>query len=220
MDNLVIGTGEIGTAICKILQCEGIDINQKPEKKTYKYLHICFPYSDKFVEYVDNYRELYSPDYIIIHSTVPIGTSRKCNATHSPVRGIHPFLEEGIRIFVKFFGGEGAYVVSQIFIDKDIKVYITPDQETTEALKLWDTTVYGVNILLEKEIHKFCQKNGVDFNVIYTEANKTYNEGYEALGCPQFKKYILNHMPGEIGGHCILPNIKLLDSKVVNWFND
>lgn len=220
MDNLVIGCGEIGTAISKILDCEGIDINQTPDFKTYKCLHICFPYSEKFIEYVENYRERFSPDYIIVHSTVPVGTCKKMNVVHSPVRGVHPELEEGIRTFVKYFGGDEAYSCSRIFADRGLTVHITSNSDDTEAMKIWDTTVYGVNILLEKEIHKFCQKNGLDFDLIYTEANKTYNEGYEKLGHPEFKKYNLKHMPGEIGGHCILPNIKLLESKVTNWFND
>lgn len=86
MDNLVIGCGEIGTAISAILNCEGIDINQTPEKKTYKYLHICFPYSEKFIEYVEQYQDRFSPDKIIVHSTVPIGTCKKLNVVHSPCR--------------------------------------------------------------------------------------------------------------------------------------
>lgn len=220
MDNLVIGTGQIGTAISAILNCEGIDINQTPERKTYKYLHICFPYSDKFIEYVEQYQDRFSPDKIIVHSTVPIGTCKKINAVHSPVRGVHPDLEEGIRTFTKFFGGEDAYECATLFREKGISVHITQNSDDTEALKLWDTTIYGVNILLEKEIYKFCQKNGLDFNLVYTESAKTYNEGYEKLGHPEFKKYILKHMPGEIGGHCILPNIELLESKVVQWFYD
>ena len=220
MDNLVIGVGQIGTAISAILNCEGIDYGQVADKKTYKYLHICFPYSENFEKYVEEYKKQYSPDKIIVHSTVPVGTCRKINAVHSPCRGIHPNLEEGIRTFVKFFGGEGSYECAKIFSELGIKTMITPSSEDTEAMKLWDTTIYGINILIEKEIYKYCQENGVDFNIVYTEANKSYNEGYEKLGHPEYKKYILKHVPGVIGGHCVLPNIELLESKVIQWFYD
>ena len=220
MDNLVIGLGEIGTALTKILKCDGIDRDTKAEHKTYKYIHICFPYSENFVEYVRQYQELYSPKLTIIHSTVPVGTSRQCNAVHSPVRGIHPYLEDGIRTFVKYFGGKDAYEASLIFSELGIKIGLTFNSENTEAMKLWDTTIYGVNILLEKEIYEYCKINGLDFDFVYTNANKTYNDGYEKLGFPQFKKYILKHIEGKIGGHCILPNIELLKSKVVDWFYD
>lgn len=218
--SLCVGVGQIGTAISAILECEGIDVNEVARYKTYKYLHICFPYSDRFAEYVENYRDLYSPDHIIIHSTVPLGTCSKLGVVHSPVRGVHPKLEEGIRTFVKFFGGLGAYECSQLFAEKGIPVSITHDASNTEAMKLWDTTVYGVNILLEKEIYKFCKQNGLDFDIVYTKSNETYNKGYEKLGHPEFKKYILKHMEGEIGGHCILPNIELLESKIIQWFYD
>lgn len=212
MENIVIGLGEVGTAIASILECEGIDVNQEADNKSYKTIHICFPYSENFVEYVKQYQEKYSPEYTIIHSSVPVGTSIQCNAVHSPVRGIHPFLEKGIRTFVKYFGGSDAYECAEVFKNKGIDVFITPSSNDTEALKLWDTTQYGLNILIEKEIHKFCKENQLDFDLIYTQANITYNKGYNELGYPQFTKYVLEHREGEIGGHCVIPNSKLIDS--------
>jgi hypothetical protein len=67
-----------------------------------------------------------------------------------------------------------------------------------------------VNIQLEKLIHEFCEEHGCDFHTVYTEANRSYNEGYENLGEPQFKKYILEHQEGPVGGHCCLPNNEIL----------
>lgn len=217
VSSLVIGcNGQIGSAIAKILECDGIDINDIAPHKSYKFLHICIPYSGKFIKIVEDYKLLYSPDYTIIHSTVPIGTSRKCDAVHSPIRGVHPRLEEGIRTFVKYFGGQDARFCSMPFTEKGIEVKHSFNQEDTEALKLWDTTIYGLNILIEKEIHDFCKKNNVDFNLVYTDANRTYNRGYFQLGHPEFSKYVLKHMEGEIGGHCIKENAFLLDSPLAN----
>jgi len=214
MHNLVIGKGEIGTGIMKVLECDGIDIGDTvPEAKV---IHICFGYSEKFVTEVFNYIQKTKADLVVIHATVPLGTSKLFNAVHSPVRGRHPNLEEGIRTFVKFFGGQRAEEASQIFKEKGVKVLTTPLAETTEAMKLWDTTIYGLNILIEKEIWEYCKRNGLDFNVVYTEANKTYNEGYKELGEPQFTKYVIEHREGEIGGHCVLPNFGLLDNKFVD----
>lgn len=213
VSNLVIGLGEVGIALTKILECDGIDKNEVASQTHYDVLHICIGYSDKFIEIVREYQVLYSADHTIIHSTVPIGTSRQLNATHSPIRGIHPELEEGIRTFVKYFGGEEAMLVSQIFEKKKIPVYFSANQEDTEALKLWDTTIYGLNILIEKEIYKFCKEHGLKFSTVYTHANYSYNNGYAKLGHAHFAKYNLEHRDEEkIGGHCILPNAKLLDS--------
>lgn len=216
VSNLVIGMGEVGQAISVILECSGIDKRNygTTTKEQYDVIHICFPYSDNFIDQVENYQATYNPRYTVIHSTVPIGTSRKLRAVHSPIRGIHPHLEEGIRTFTKYFGGEGAVFCARLFREKGLeKTRIRTKPEDTEALKLWDTTIYGLNIKIEKEIYEFCQKNNVDFDLIYKNANFTYNEGYEALGHPEFKKYILEHRDeDQIGGHCILENAKLLDS--------
>lgn len=220
--NLVIGLGQIGTAIQKILGADGHDIyKHAPQPKSeYDVLHICIPYTQSFDSFVEVYKNTFKPKLVIIHSTVPIGTSKRLNAVHSPCRGIHPNLEQGIRTFTKFFGGKDAEVASEIFSQLGIPVQVTKDSDTTEALKLWDTTIYGWNIILEKEIHKFCKEKGLDFNVVYTQANTTYNEGYEKLGKPEYKKYILKHYNEKIGGHCVIPNLDLLDSFVSGVIKD
>jgi len=211
-NSLVLGIGQVGTAIAKILGCEGIDKGDIAIHKHYKFLHICFPFKEDFVEQVKIYQEQYTPDYTICHSTVPVGTSRRCNMVHSPVRGKHPDLEKGIRTFTKYFGGSDAYVCAELFKEKGIKVLTTPNPEDTESAKLFDTLIYGINILLEKEIYKFCQDNSLNFDLVYTDFSKTYNSGYEELGHPQYKKYILKHIDGPLGGHCVQNNAEFLDT--------
>jgi UDP-N-acetyl-D-mannosaminuronate dehydrogenase len=214
MKNLVIGLGEVGSAIQKILQCNGYDLDKGvvTNERYQDVIHICFPYTESFVKEVRGYIEMFRPKLVIVHSTVPIGTCDKYGWVHSPVRGVHPNLEQGIRTFVKFFGGQSAYDAAQIFVEKGILCSIHDEARTMEALKLWDTTQYGVMILLEKEIHKFCSQYGLDYDVIYGEANKTYNEGYQKLGRPDVMRPWLRHIDGPIGGHCIVPNAHLLES--------
>jgi UDP-N-acetyl-D-mannosaminuronate dehydrogenase len=210
--HLVIGLGEIGRAIQSILECDGAD--KEGTDGNYEILHICIPYNGLFIETVKNYQVKHRAELTIIHSTVPIGTCKILNAVSSPCRGVHPYLEKGIRTFVKFFGGVEAEKASKFFAVYNIKVACFLDSESVEAMKLWDTTIYGLNILLEKEIHRFCTENNLNFDTVYTLANATYNSGYALLGMPQFKKYILKHSEGKIGGHCVLPNCELLNSWV------
>lgn len=209
MNQLVIGIGQVGTAIQAVLGCKSVD-KELSEPKHYDVIHVCIPYNENFDEAMKDFIERYTPDLIVIHSTVQIGTSEKYNAVHSPVRGRHPNLEPGVRTFVKFFGGPRALEAARLFAFHGIKIETTPLSRTTEAMKLWDTTQYLANIQLEKIIHKFCEEFGCDFNVVYTDGNSTYNDGYEALGEPQFKKYILEHQEGPVGGHCCLPNNAIL----------
>lgn len=212
MKHLVIGLGEVGSAMQKILDCDGLDFKKDSTANggVYDMIHICFPYTSNFVSSVNNYKRLYKASIIVVHSTVPLGTCDQNNWTHSPVRGVHPNLEEGIKTFVKFVGGRDYRAVAKVFEKLGINTFTTEKASTTEAIKLWDTTQYGLMILIEKQIKAFCNKNNLDFDSVYTEANETYNEGYRKLGMENVMRPVLKHMSGPIGGHCVIPNAKIL----------
>jgi hypothetical protein len=72
-------------------------------------------------------------------------------------------------------------------------------------------------IALNKEIKKWCDKKGLDFDIIYAEANKSYNEGYRKLGREEVVRPYLKYMPGKIGGHCVIPNCHILDSEIAKY---
>lgn len=213
VQNLVVGFGEVGKAVHAIVGGEVHDVAGEFQfGGQCKVMHVCFPYFKGFVKEVKKYQKKFQPKLTIIHSTVPLGTSNKCSAVHSPIRGVHPELEKGIRTFVKYFGGKGAKKAAKIFSDLGITTSVVPDSRTTEALKLWDTTQYGVMILLNKEIYKWCKKNKVDFDVVYTSGNETYNDGYARLGRLDVQRPVLKYIPGPIGGHCVTQNAKLFTS--------
>lgn len=229
MKNLVIGLGEVGSAIRNILDCEGYDPMKgdfalgADNVTGYEVLHICFPWSDDFVSIVKKYQERWKPDMVIVHSSVPVGTCDPERWVHSPVRGVHPNLEEGIRTFVKYFGGERAAEAGVIFNVLGIPCIATERARNTEALKLLDTTQYGMMIKLQKEIHAWCVENNVDYLLAYEEANQTYNEGYMKLGRPEVVRPYLKNQKGKIGGHCVIPNAHLIDApfaKELLAFND
>ena len=211
-NSLIIGAGEVGKGLQKILKCA--IINKGEEKnRTFKIIHICIPWSENFIKYVNQYKDKYKPKYTVIHSTVPVGTSNKLNAIHSPIRGVHPHLDKGIKTFVKYFGGHNACDVAKEFKKLGVKTYVTPNSRDTEALKLWDTTQYGAMILLNKEIKNWCDENDVDFSVVYTHANETYNKGYAKLGRKEVIRPVLKYTEGKIGGHCVGNNVHLFRSK-------
>lgn len=213
MTHLILGNGEVGKALQVILGCEVTDIMVAVDQEQYDVLHIAFPCRDKedFIKAVREYQDRFDPELTIIHSTVPVGTSYELDAVHSPVRGIHPNLEEGIRTFTKYFGGKHSADAAKIFQEKGITCVTTEDSRDTEALKLLDTLQYGLNIMIQKEIYKFCVENDVDFHLAYKHANKTYNEGYTKLGKPEVVRPYLDQVKGGIGGHCVIPNAELLE---------
>lgn len=222
MRHYIIGLGEVGSALHEILQAAfevfTYDIGRSQELRIVsgvKVLHICFPYSSSFIDKVKEYCEALRPEYVVIHSTVPVGTTRQCGKdfVHSPIRGKHPKLAESIKVFAKFFGGQYAKEVAAIFEQIGIQTVVAEKSEETEAMKLWDTEIYREAILLNRKIYQYCAKGGLNFDIVYTLANKTYNEGYSKMGNPEYAKYILKYTEGPIGGHCVEPNHHLLNER-------
>lgn len=215
---LIIGAGEIGKALKNVLSEKyKVDIKDKEpiEVKHYDILHICFPYSEKFIDSVKQYISAFTPELVIIHSTVAPGTTEKCGniCVHSSVRGRHPHLEQGIKTFCKFFGGNNKQLIGEatgLFLTLGIECGQYKDAYTSEIAKLLCTTYYGLVITFQKEVKKLCDKCNVDFFDVYNMYNLTYNDGYKKLKEEQFIRPVLNDMPGGIGGHCVIPNCEIL----------
>lgn len=218
MNTLIIGGGEIGSALFNILskqyQVEILDLDPTKNflfSNSFEILHICLPYSDNFIQNVQEYQKKYQAKYTVIHSTVPRGTSKALGAIHSPIRGKHPQLEEGIMVFRKFLGGERASEVADYFRRAGLTVTIFDDSDTTEALKLFDTQYYLENIRFAQRVKRYCDKHGLNFSEVYTIPNQTYNEGYLKLGMSEVMRPVLQPIMTEVGGHCLIPNERLLD---------
>lgn len=221
MKTIIIGKGQVGDALYQILRpfypvhvfdpkfpSQSAAANSK---KDYKFMHICFPFSSDFIGEVKKYQKKYKPRFTIIHSTVPVGTSRKCDAIHSPVRGMHPDLVRGIKTFVKFIGGQEASLAADYFRNASIKVYLFDKSETTEAMKLFDTEYYRTCIEFTQRVKRYCDKHNLNFHEVYNLANQTYNEGYTKLGYPEFIRPVLQPIMTPIGGHCVIPNSGFID---------
>jgi UDP-N-acetyl-D-mannosaminuronate dehydrogenase len=218
--HLIIGAGQIGSSLYKVLSphYDVFVIDKKDALEgNFDVMHVCFPPVKNFVSIVKNYIKQYNPKLVIIHSTVPVGVTKKIStelAVHSPIRGVHPELHKGIKTFVKYFGGSKSKEAAKIFSDIGIETMILKSPETTELLKILDTTYYGWNIIFAKEVKNICDKFGVDFEEVHVIPNQHYNEGYKKMGKGHFTRPVLKHMPGKIGGHCVVPNCDLLDSWV------
>jgi UDP-N-acetyl-D-mannosaminuronate dehydrogenase len=230
----IIGHGQIGKAIEDLYNCNGVicdiydiglDLN---EMYNCDIIHICIPYDEYFVDACAKYMETLKPEITIINSTVQVGTTRQLEkfgkVAHSPIRGVHPKLLRGIQTFKMFVGTNDPYVgeiVANHYTDLGTgSVVICKSSETTELAKLLDTTYYGLCIAFHKEAKALCDEVGVDFEYAMTEYNSSYNAGYEHLGKREVMRPVLQDMPGPIGGHCVVPNAKILqkiwDSEVLS----
>lgn len=220
----ILGFGEVGQAVAKLYNNPKIkDLNRNDDLGGIDILHICIPWSEKFLNIVIKEIKYVKPKLTIIHSTVIPGTTKKIIASlpqdisrmivHSPVRGVHPNLYEGIKTFVKYIGAEdskSALLAENHLKELQIKTKVFIPSATTELAKILDTTYYGVCIAWHGEMKKICDKLGVNFDEAVTDFNKSYNKGYVSLGKTNVVRPILSAPKGKIGGHCVIPNALLL----------
>jgi hypothetical protein len=218
MKQVIIGYGEIGKAVNAVVGNSHIvdtligTLSKIP--KDIDIMHVCIPYSDKFVQIVLDYILEFSPSNIIIYSTVPIGTTKQIpRAVHSPVEGVHPELEMSIRFMGRWVGYNDEDLkifYKKYFTSIGLKVRLIPNSDFTEALKLLSTTEYGVNLVFADYKAKLAKSIKMDYK--YTQQwNEEYNRLYQNLGMgKKYQKYVLTDPGGKIGGHCVVPNAKLL----------
>ncbi len=213
----ILGYGEVGQAIAKFFKNPKIkDLNKNDGLKGVEILHICIPWSEKFLDIVKKEIGSIKPKLSIIHSTIPPGTTQKIGAmaVHSPVRGIHPHLHKGIKTFVKYVGADdkkAGQLAKKHLESLGIKTKVFYPSTTTEIGKLLDTTYYSLVIAWHGEKKKLCDKFGVNFDWAVTDFNQTYNDGYKKLGKHNVIRPVLIPPQGYIGGHCLIPNAKLLE---------
>ena len=212
----VIGLGEVGTALTQVLECEGADVEAATgpaDQLDIDTLHIAYPWSDSFVADTYRYSFLYSPTLIVVHSTVPVGTCDPPNWVHSPVRGQHPNLTNALKTFIKPFGGPRAPEAAAQWPGSSFTTAIAAE---TEAGKLWELAQFGIQVRINQAIYEWCEEKGLDPSAVYDMFAFSYNMGYIDMGKDKFVRPVLEYVPGEIGGHCVVPGAKLLDHPLID----
>ena len=227
MKTLIVGLGEIGNALHDILKKEygeekviGFDIKNggdPDELPIVGYLHICIPWCEDFIKIVNEYVSICTPLYTIIHSSVPVGTTAKIDGTvfHSPVRGKHPGMKEGLLTYEKYLSFDGndhyeASEVSNYFLKAGITCKVVHETKTTELGKLLALSRYGVYIAFAKEQEAICEKFGVAYHKAVTDFEKTRTEGLIKLDQPELAQPLLFPFDNFIGGHCTIEDEKIL----------
>lgn len=217
----ILGYGEVGQAISELYDSPSIkDLERDDGLENSNILNICIPFSQQFVEIVSNEMAEINPDLTIIHSTVIPGTTEAISKitglpiVHSPIRGVHPNLYEGVLTFVKYIGSnddKSSELAKKHLESLNLSVKVLSSSRSTELGKLLDTTYYGIVIAWHGEMKRLCDQLDVNFDEAVTDFNKTYNAGYDKLGKSNVIRPVLYPPDGKIGGHCIIPNAKLLE---------
>ncbi len=236
-DSLIIGSGEVGASIkrvlekrkkkqkCGIIDRKDSDYKEKLKSTTCKTLHICYPYNKRFRKETLKYYTCFAPELVIIHSTVPVGTTNYLNDTcfdaqivHSPIRGQHPKLDKAILSFVKYVGtnNQKAFKMAKKEMS-NMKVKRLKNARETELGKILSTSYYGLCISWHREMERLCKRFDVSFKETVTDFNTTYNAGFKSIR-PNVIRPILSAPKGKIGGHCVSQNAKMLNKQIQSDF--
>jgi UDP-glucose 6-dehydrogenase len=210
---LVIGMGEVGGALAAVLErSEPVlrhDLQPIDFRGPIGVMHLCFPFKSplQFNQTALSYIERFKPGLAIVHSTVLPGTTRAiATASHSvvaysPVRGKHVHMKQDLLRYAKFIAApdEATTVKAEDYFHRaGMKTRRMNRVETLELAKLAETSYFGVLIAFAQELNRCADKLGVD----YREVTDFFDE-IDFL--PRVR-----YQPGFIGGHCVIPNLNLL----------
>ena len=223
MKVLLIGMGEIGKGIFEVFGRHHLitlyDTNgefKQPEGE-FDVLLVCIPWQENFVDIVNGYINLHRIKATIVFSTVPIGTTAKIqDAVHCPIEGKHPCLYKSIKVWQFFMGGWNK-LAYKFFKDNGKAPVVLDSSEHTEALKLMSTSFYGLMIEYTRYMNEVCKDLNMNF-IDVKSYNNAYNLLYSNLGEQRFFRPLLDSPEGNIGGHCIVPNAKMLDAQYPSIF--
>lgn len=236
--HVVVGLGEIGKPIMKLISkvvlTIGYDINSKKFNKSTlekyndietSFLHICIPYTKRFIDDVLSLYKKFKPEAMIIHSTVSPYTTKKLQAQldipiiYSATRGVHKRMFYDLKRYTKFFAVDSKIPQSQWATSSDSKLMKKCGVKTKKMSKpitlelakiLCDTSYYGWLITYSQLTNMIAMQNNVNYDEMWSFTNEIH-------------KFLGNRpkmFPGFIGGHCILPNLDLINDNTLNLIKE
>jgi len=235
---VVVGLGEIGNPIYHLISknylTSAFDVNPKliDKKKLEKYeeyptsfLHICIPFTKQFIENVILLYKKFKPGCIIIHSTIKPFTTKKIQQKlsipiiYSATRGIHTRMYSDLNRYTKFFSIEpgspnakwATTTFSKIMKKCGIKTKKLSRPITLELAKiLVDTSYYGWLINYAQLSNMIARQHNVDYDEMWSFSDEIH----------QFLGNRPKMFPGSIGGHCVIPNLDLIQNQTLRLIED
>ena len=232
--DIVAGIGEIGKPILKLLSKHGVVVGfdsnpdlmderkfEKYESLKTSFLHIAIPVTGKFINNVLKLYKKFQPECIVIHSTIKPGMTEKLQeklsipVIYSATRGVHKRMVYDLKRYTKFFvisanapRGKWAttrYVQSMKRCGVKTKKMSKP--ETLELAKIiCDTSYLGWLVNYAQLSNVIAIEHGVDYDEMWSFSD-------------EIQKFLGNRPkmhPGFIGGHCVIPNLNLINNESLN----
>lgn len=234
MNVLIIGMGAVGKALHKIVSevhnVDGFDLEAKDinPKKRYDVLEIAYPYYNNFIEDTSFYIRKFNPKLTLIESTViPQTTSKifqRLNKSilicHSPVKGRHVSLEQGLRTYTKFIGGcteEASQMAKKYYGSIGFKTFIAHSSLETEFAKLMILNYFACRIAMFQEFERLVGKHKLKFDDIKQFFSLTQKESVYADPIGKIETPIMEG--NVIGGTCVIPAVEMFSEFMTEFSN-
>jgi len=234
--DVVAGLGEIGKPIRQLISnvtyTLGYDTDPRLVDKISKInsfptrlLHVCIPFNENFEKNVIDLNKKFNPMVIVIHSTVGPGTTNKLQqrldipVVYSATRGVHKRMLHDLKRYTKFFAVDSnapnakwaASTYSKTLAKCGIKTKIMSNPITLELAKIvCDTSYYGWLINYAQLSNMIASKYKVDYDEMWSFTDEIH-------------KFLGNRpkmFPGFIGGHCVIPNLDLINDATLNLIKE
>ena len=235
--DLVVGLGEIGLPIYNLFSkssiTDGFDINpklipfmnKKNQSLPVRFVHICIPYGKNFLSQVIKINKDYGPEGMIIHSTIEPSTTKKIQKKlkipiiYSATRGVHARMLTDMKRYAKFFAIESTAPrkkwacteYAKLLKKSGLKHKQMSSPKTLELGKiLCDTSYYGWLINFAQITKIISDREKVDYDEMWSFADEIH-------------KFLGNRpkmFPGYIGGHCVIPNLELINNETLDLIKE
>jgi len=236
--DVVVGIGEVGKPILKLLSKDniavGFDLNpslmnkrkfEKYQNLKTSFLHIAIPISSKFESNLLQLYKKFKPECIVIHSTIGPGTIKQIQKKldvpliYSATRGVHKRMLKDIKRYTKFFAISknapkkqwAIKAYSKKMKNCGIKTKQMSKPETLELAKIiCDTSYLGWLINYAQFSNMIAQQYNVNYDEMWSFSDEIH-------------KFLQNRpkmFPGHIGGHCVIPNLELIDESSLNQISE
>jgi len=236
--DVVVGLGEIGYPILKFLSKKqitvGYDIDERlMNKSKFKkfqdtqtsFLHIAIPVTSKFELNILQLYKKFKPECIVMHSTIGPGTTERIQKKlgvpliYSATRGVHKRMLKDIKRYTKFFA-ISQNAPNKIWAQKTYRLKMKNSGVKTKQMSkpvtlelskiLCDTSYLGWLINYSQITNMIAKSHDVEYDEMWSFAD----EIHQFLG-NRPKMY-----PGFIGGHCVIPNLDLINDKTLYTIKD
>ena len=232
--NVVVGLGEIGSPISKLLEKKslvvGYDLDKKlMDLKKFKklentdtlFLHVCIPHTKNFKKNVLQLIKKFKPEIVVIHSTISPNTTYSLQSVcdipimYSATRGVHKRMLTDLKRYTKYFAISKNAPKKKMAITEfkksmklcNVKTKQMEKPETLELAKIICDTSYLGWLINYAQLSNMI---AIQYNVNYDEMWSFSDEIHELLG-NRPKLY-----PGFIGGHCVIPNLDLMHNQTLD----